>query len=144
MFPKISCRTFIYSSRVIRLLSILFWMIHPDCSRRIHLVFTIYWSLPFFIEMTFKGWKKGFIFNIYLSTMRLNKTEREEFRRRVKSLIPQREKSEIVNHFKLESYPRKTINRLQLGGTINDIKNGCLTSWTLTRKNQLKILARIT
>ena len=58
------------------------------------------------------------------STMRLNKTEREEFRRRVKVLIPQMEKSEIVNHFQIEGYPRitiyDTINRMQLGGTINE------------------------
>ena len=42
--------------------------------------------------------------------MRLNKTEREEFRRRVKILIPQMEKSKIVNHFKKEAYPRKNIH----------------------------------
>ena len=41
--------------------------------------------------------------------MRLNKTEREEFRRRVKILIPQMEKFEIVNHFQKEDYPRRTI-----------------------------------
>ena len=58
--------------------------------------------------------------------MRLNKTELEEFRRRVKILIPHMEKSEIVNHFQKEGYPRQTIyntiNRMQLGGTINDKK----------------------
>ena len=36
------------------------------------------------------------------------------------------EKSEIVNDFKLEGYPRQaiynTINLIQLGGTINDKK----------------------
>ena len=41
--------------------------------------------------------------------MRLNKNEREEFRKRVKILIPQMEKSEIVNHFQKEGYPRRTI-----------------------------------
>ena len=34
------------------------------------------------------------------------------------------------------------MNRMQLGGTINDEKKtGHLTSWTPTRKNQLKRLA---
>ena len=78
--------------------------------------------------------------------MRLNKTYQEEFRRKVKILIPQMEKSEIVNHFKKEGYPRQTIfntiNRMQLGGTITDKKKtGRLTSWTPVRKNQLKRLA---
>ena len=77
--------------------------------------------------------------------MRLNKTEREEFRRRVKILIPQMEKSEIVNHFKKEGYLRQsiydTINHMQLGGTINGKKKtGRPTSWTPARKNQLKRL----
>ena len=39
--------------------------------------------------------------------MRLNKTDREEFRRRVNILIPQIEKSKIVNHFQKEDYPRE-------------------------------------
>ena len=39
--------------------------------------------------------------------MRSNKTDREEFLTRVKILIPQMEKSEIVNHFKIENYPEK-------------------------------------
>ena len=58
--------------------------------------------------------------------MRLNKTEREEFRKRVKMLIPQMKKSKIVNHFQKEGYRRRTIydtiNRMQLGGKINDKK----------------------
>ena len=58
--------------------------------------------------------------------MRLNKTDREEFRIRVNILIPQIEKSEIVNHFQKKGYPRRTIydtmNRMQLRGTINDKK----------------------
>ena len=46
-------------------------------------------------------------------------------------------KSEIVNHFQIEGYPRRTnydtINRMQLGGTINDKKKtGRPTSWTPT------------
>ena len=53
------------------------------------------------------------------------------------------EKSEIVNRFKKEGYPRQTIydtiNRMQLGGTINDKKKtGHPTSWTPARNNQLK------
>ena len=39
--------------------------------------------------------------------MRLNKTEREQFRRRVRILIPQKEKSEIVNRFQKEGYPEE-------------------------------------
>ena len=71
--------------------------------------------------------------------MRLNKTDREEFRIRVEILIPQMEKSEIVNHFKIEGYPKQTIydtiNRMQLGGTINDKKKtGRSTSWTPAKK----------
>ena len=40
--------------------------------------------------------------------MRLNKTEQEEVRKRVKILIPKMEKSEIVNHFQKEGYPGRT------------------------------------
>ena len=51
--------------------------------------------------------------------MRLNKTDREAIRKRVKILVPQLEKSEIVNHFQKEGYPRRTIyntiNRLHSG-----------------------------
>ena len=58
--------------------------------------------------------------------MRLNKSDRVEFRRSVKISILQMEKSEIVNHFQVEGYPRNTIydniNRMQLGETINDKK----------------------
>ena len=39
--------------------------------------------------------------------MRLNKTERETLRKRVKILIPQMEKPEIVNHFQKEGYPEE-------------------------------------
>ena len=48
--------------------------------------------------------------------MRLNKGQNDG----------QMEKSEIVNHFQKEGYPRRTIydtvNGMQLGGTINDKK----------------------
>ena len=58
--------------------------------------------------------------------MRLNKTDREEFRKRVNILSPQMEKSEIVNHFKKKDCQRQTIyntiNYMQLGETINDKK----------------------
>jgi hypothetical protein len=77
--------------------------------------------------------------------MRLNKTERESLRKRVKILIPQMKKSEIVNHFQKEGYPRRTIyniiNRFHNGESIKDKKQtGRPTSWTTTRKNKLKRL----
>ena len=77
--------------------------------------------------------------------MRLNKTERESLRKRVKILIPQMKKSEIVNHFQKEGYPRRTIyntiNRFQNEKSIEDkIKTVRPTSWTSTRTNQLKRL----
>ena len=61
-------------------------------------------------------------------------------------MVPQIEKSEILNHFHKEGSPRRTIyntkNRMELGGTINDKKKtGRPTSWTAARKNQLKRLA---
>jgi hypothetical protein len=73
--------------------------------------------------------------------MRLNKTERESLRKRVKILIPQMKKSEIVNHFQKEGYPRRTIyniiNRFHNGESIKDKKQtGRPTSWTTTRKNK--------
>ena len=54
-------------------------------------------------------------------------------------------KTEIVNHFQKEGYPRRTIyntiNRLHNGESIKDKKQtGRPTSWTSTRKNQLKRL----
>ena len=51
--------------------------------------------------------------------MRLNKTEREALQKRVKILIPQMKKSEIVNHFQKECYPRRTIYNI-----INRFHNG--------------------
>ena len=70
--------------------------------------------------------------------MRL-KTEREALQKRVKILIPQMEKSEIVNHFQKEAYPRRTIYntiiRLHNGESIEDkIKTGRPPSWTFSRK----------
>ena len=78
--------------------------------------------------------------------MRLNKTERESLRKRVEIVNPQKKNSEIVNHFQKEGYPRRTIynaiNRLHNGESIEDKKKtGRPTSWTSTRKNQLKRLA---
>ena len=74
--------------------------------------------------------------------MRLNKTDREEFRKRVKIFIPQMEKSEIVNHFKkkiTQDNLCNTINRMKLGGTINDKrKTGRQTPCIPGRKNKLK------
>ena len=77
--------------------------------------------------------------------MRLNKTERESLRKRVEVVIPQMKKSEILNHFQKEGYPQRTIyntiNRLQNEESIEDkIKTVRPTSWTSTRKNQLKRL----
>ena len=77
--------------------------------------------------------------------MRLNKTERESLRKRVEIVIPQMKKSEIVNHFQKEGYTRRTIyntrNRFQNEESIKDkSQTGRPTSWTSTRKNQLKRL----
>ena len=75
------------------------------------------------------------IIKIQILTLRLNKTDREKFRRRVNILIPQMEKSEIVNRFQNEGYPRRTIydtiNCMQIGGTITQPPGN---------KNQLKRL----
>ena len=58
--------------------------------------------------------------------MSLNKTEREALREMVKILIPQMKKSEILNHFQKEAYPRRTIfntiNRFQNEESIEDKK----------------------
>jgi hypothetical protein len=77
--------------------------------------------------------------------MSLNKTEREALRKMVKILISQMKKSEILNHFQKEGYPQRTIyntiNRFQNEESIEDkIKTVRPTSWTSTRKNQLKRL----
>lgn len=77
--------------------------------------------------------------------MRLNVVEREALRKRVKILIPQMKKSEIVNHFVLEGIAKSTIydaiNRLQNGGSLKDKKKtGRPTSWTSAKKSRLKRL----
>ena len=46
--------------------------------------------------------------------MRLNKTDREEFRKRDKILIPQMEKSEIVNSKRRLPQTNDTINHIHL------------------------------
>ena len=71
--------------------------------------------------------------------MRLNKTEREEFRRRVKNVDSSNEKNRNCKSLKILSYHRKTIyytiNRMRFSGKINDkMKTGRLTSWTSVRK----------
>ena len=75
--------------------------------------------------------------------MRLNKTDREEFRKNVKILILQTKNSEIVYPFKKKVTPRKSINdsinRLQQGWTVkepNTNRSGRPTSWTSTRKKE--------
>ena len=77
--------------------------------------------------------------------MRLNKTERESLRKRVKIVIPQMKKSEIVNHFLKWGYPRRTIYNTidhlhNEEWIVDNKKNGRPTSWTSARKNQLKRL----
>ena len=58
--------------------------------------------------------------------MSLNKTEREALRKMVKIFIPQMKKSENLNHFQKEGYPRRTIyntiNRFQNEESIEDKK----------------------
>ena len=58
--------------------------------------------------------------------MRLNKTERESLRKKVEFVIPQMKKSEIMNHFQKDGYPKRTIyntiNRLHSGESIKDKK----------------------
>ena len=69
--------------------------------------------------------------------MRLNKTDRDEFRKRVNILIPQMEKSEIVNYFSKESYPQTKLSMIIV---CNLEGQSATTSWTPERKNQLKRL----
>ena len=78
--------------------------------------------------------------------MRLNKTDREEFRKRVNILIPQMKKSKIVNHFQKGGYSRRTIyntmNCMQFGETTNHKKKtGRPTFWRPARKRKLTRLA---
>ena len=65
--------------------------------------------------------------------MRLNKTEQEEVRKRVKILIPKMEKSEIVNHFQKEGYHRKTKQNYY-----KDLH----VAWFCTMKNILLMMAK--
>ncbi len=64
---------------------------------------------------------------IFIKNKITSSTEREVLRKRVKILIPQMEKSEIVNHFQKEGCPRRTaynaINCLQNKESIEDEKN---------------------
>jgi len=77
--------------------------------------------------------------------MRLSVADRESLRNRVKNLISQMKKSEIVSHFEKEGFARSTIynsiNRNQTGQSISDNKRtGRPTSWTAAKKRQLKRL----
>ena len=47
------------------------------------------------------------------SNMRINKTDREEFRKSVKILIPQMEKSKIVNHFQKKNATSDKLSMIQ-------------------------------
>ena len=56
--------------------------------------------------------------------MRLYKTEREEFRKRIKILIPQMEKSEIVNQYQKEGL--QLIRRIE--SKMKKIDTNCIES----------------
>jgi hypothetical protein len=78
--------------------------------------------------------------------MRLNVAERQALRKRVKNLIPQMKKSEIVRHFSKEGIARQTvyntIKRLETSQPIEDKKrSGRPTSWVPAKKTKLKRLA---
>ena len=71
--------------------------------------------------------------------MKLNVADTENIRKRVKILIPQMKKSEIVKNFEKEGIARttiyNTINRMQNEESIKDKnKTGRPTSWTGARK----------
>jgi transposase len=77
--------------------------------------------------------------------MRSTVAIREALRERVKNLIPQMNKSEIVHHFVKEGIARSTvydaINRMENDQPIKDNKRtGRPTSWTTQKKNRLKRL----
>lgn len=77
--------------------------------------------------------------------MRSTVAKREALRERVKNLIPQMNKSEIVHHFVKEGIARSTvydaINRMENDQPIKDNKRtGRPTSWTTQKKNRLKRL----
>ena len=71
--------------------------------------------------------------------MQINLKEREAFRKRVKKLLPQMKKTQIVKHFLKEGIARRTIyatiERLDSGKPINEKKRtGRPTSWTPPKK----------
>ena len=75
----------------------------------------------------------------------LNAVEIETLRKRVKIMLTQIKKSEIVKHFEMEGFARRTIyntlNRLESGGDIkNKKKTGRPTSLTAARRSRLKKL----
>ena len=77
--------------------------------------------------------------------MKLNVADRENLRKRVKILIPQMKKAEIIRHFEKEGIAPtiiyNTINRMQNEESIKDKnKTGRPTSWTAARKRKLKRL----
>ena len=76
--------------------------------------------------------------------MKLNVADRENLQKRVKILIPQMKKSEIVKHFEKEGIARRTIyntiNRMQNEESTKDKKTSRPTSWTAARKRKLKRL----
>jgi hypothetical protein len=77
--------------------------------------------------------------------MGLSVAERESLRKRVKILISQMKKSEIVKHFAIEGIYRSTIyntiDKLQTAQPISDKKrSGRPTSWTAAKKTKLKRL----
>jgi hypothetical protein len=87
-----------------------------------------------------------FIFkNIKKSKMGLNMAEREALRKRVKNLLPQMKKSDIVKHFVMEgiasSTVYNTIKRIATKLPIKDkTRTGRPSSWTTARKARLKRL----
>ena len=77
--------------------------------------------------------------------MKLNVADRENLQKRVKILIPQMKKSEIVKQFEKKGIARRTIyntiNRMQNEESIKDKnKTGRPTSWAAARKRKRKRL----
>ena len=77
--------------------------------------------------------------------MGLSVTERENFRKAVKNMISQTNKSDLVAHFTKQGIARSTIyntiNRIQNWGPIQDNKRtGRPTTWTTAAKKKLKRL----
>ena len=78
--------------------------------------------------------------------MRLTVADREAFRERVKKLIPQMKKSDIVKHFTKEGIARRTvynaIDRLATNQPTKDKKrSGRPNIWTAANKTKLKRLS---